>query len=108
MIVLAADVTKNADAPRLHHSNAPTDVLQQRNCLFRWRWVNKMELYHIFNDMQKEVEVLDFLVGYESYLRNRAQVLGATVFIYRFFTGLSLRRRADTSKVTVHDRIQHL
>jgi hypothetical protein len=74
-----------------------------------------MELYHIFNGIQKEVEGLDFLVGYESYLRNRAQVLGATnrsvlfsVFIYRFFTHLSLRRRADISKDTAHDRIQHL
>jgi hypothetical protein len=30
------------------------------------------------------------------------------VFIYRFFTGLWLRLRADISKVTAHERIQHL
>jgi hypothetical protein len=30
------------------------------------------------------------------------------VFICRFFTGLSLRFRADTSKVTAHERIQYL
>jgi hypothetical protein len=29
-----------------------------------------------------------------------------SVFIYRFFTGLSLRFRADISKVTPHERIQ--
>jgi hypothetical protein len=28
-----------------------------------------------------------------------------SVFIYRFFTGLSLRSRADISKVTAHERI---
>jgi hypothetical protein len=31
-----------------------------------------------------------------------------SVVIYRFFTGLLLRFRADISKVTVHERIQHL
>jgi hypothetical protein len=30
------------------------------------------------------------------------------VFIYRFFTGLSLRLRAHISKVTAHKRIQNL
>jgi hypothetical protein len=29
-------------------------------------------------------------------------------FTYRFFTGLSLRLRADISKVTAYERIQHL
>jgi hypothetical protein len=79
---------------------------------------------------RNKVEVLDFLMGYESYLRNeyRSQV-GATnrlenivipslsrqfackvvdVFIYRFFTGLSLRLGADIFKVTAHERIQYL
>jgi hypothetical protein len=28
--------------------------------------------------------------------------------LYRLFTGLSLRLRADISKVTAHERIQHL
>jgi hypothetical protein len=28
--------------------------------------------------------------------------------LYRLFTGLSLRLRADISKVTSHERIQHL
>jgi hypothetical protein len=31
-----------------------------------------------------------------------------SVFIYRFFTGLSLRLRADISKVIAHERIQYL
>jgi hypothetical protein len=31
-----------------------------------------------------------------------------SVFIYGFFTGLSLRLRADISKVTAHERIQRL
>jgi hypothetical protein len=30
------------------------------------------------------------------------------VFIYRFFIGLSLPLGEDISKVTVHERIQHL
>jgi hypothetical protein len=38
-----------------------------------------------------QVEVVDFLMGY-----------------YRFFSGLSLRLRTDISKVTAHERIQHL
>jgi hypothetical protein len=42
---------------------------------------------------------LDFLMGYESTF---------SVSIYRFFTGLWLRLRADISKVTAHERIQHL
>jgi hypothetical protein len=32
----------------------------------------------------------------------------SSVFIYRFFTDLSLRLRADISKVTAHERIQYL
>jgi hypothetical protein len=75
-------------------------------------------------------------MGYESYLRKRRyrSQVGATnrsetssfvalvsspsrqfvrifdvfSFIYRFFTGLSLRLRAEISKVTAHERIQHL
>jgi hypothetical protein len=34
--------------------------------------------------------------------------VGTTNKIYKFFTGLSLRLRADISKVTVHERIQNL
>jgi hypothetical protein len=54
------------------------------------------------------LEVLDFLMSYESDLRKRRISIFFSVFIYRFFTGLSLRVRADISKVTAHERIQLL
>jgi hypothetical protein len=83
---------------------------------------------------KRNVEVLDFLVGYKSYLCKRRISVSSrrykltkknivihyvgvislssicstvSVFIYRFFTGLSLRLRADISKVTAHESIQH-
>jgi hypothetical protein len=47
-------------------------------------------------------------MGYdESYLRKRRQPT-FSVFIYRFFTDLALPLRANISKVTAHERIQHL
>jgi hypothetical protein len=52
------------------------------------------------------LEVLDFLMGYESYLRKQPILVSDS--IYRFVTGLSLRLRADISKDTAHERIQHL
>jgi hypothetical protein len=36
------------------------------------------------------------------------QIVDVFGFIYRFFTSLSLRLRADISKVTPHERIQYL
>jgi hypothetical protein len=47
-------------------------------------------------------------MGYdESYLRKRRQPT-FSVFIYRFFTDLARPLRANISKVTAHERIQHL
>jgi hypothetical protein len=45
------------------------------------------------------VEVLDFLMGYESQVSATDQPENMVV-------GLSLRLRADISKVTAHERIQ--
>jgi hypothetical protein len=80
------------------------------------------------------VEILDFLMGYDSYLRTlqtdektssivtlvsslslssisvylNLKVVNVFSFHLRFFTDLLLRLRADISKVTAHERIQHL
>jgi hypothetical protein len=44
-------------------------------------------------------------MGYESYLRKQRISVSSRRY-YRFFTGLSLRLRADMPKVTAHERIQ--
>jgi hypothetical protein len=57
------------------------------------------------------LEVLDFLMGYESYLRKR-RISVSSSKRYKseniVFTGLSLRFRADISKVTAYEGIQYL
>jgi hypothetical protein len=53
-------------------------------------------------------EVTDFLMGCESYLRLYVFEFESSRRFQFLFTDFSLVYRTDISKVTAHDRIQHL
>jgi hypothetical protein len=50
----------------------------------------------------------NIVIRYVSVVSLSSKQTTFSVFIYKFFTDLSLRLGADISKVTAHERIQHL